>query len=52
MREILNFESGLIDGTRILINKKGKIIEQENYSYNKLHGLQKYFHDTGKLKWK
>ena len=50
IREIVNFKDGLIYGTRILLDKKGKLTLQENYKLNNLHGTQKYFHDTGKLK--
>ena len=50
IREIVNFKDGLIYGTRILLDKKGKLTLQENYKLNNLHGSQKYFHDTGKLK--
>ena len=50
IREILYYKKGLIDGVRIVLDKKGKLQNQENYMNNKFHGKQKYFHDTGKLK--
>ena len=50
IREIVNYREGLSHGTRILLDKKGKLTQQENYKLNNLHGLQRYFHDTGKLK--
>ena len=50
VREVVSYKNGLIEGVRVVIDKKGKLKEQENYLSNKLHGFQKYFHDTGKNK--
>ena len=50
IREIVYYKKGLIDGVRIVLDKKGKLQNQENYMNNKFHGKQKYFHDTCKLK--
>ena len=50
VREIINYKNGLVNGTRVLIDNRGKLQEQESFVNDKFDGVQKYFHDTGKLK--
>ncbi|MAQ70321.1 MAG: hypothetical protein CMD23_04420 [Flavobacteriales bacterium] len=49
VRELLNYRNGKLDGVRVAINKRGKLIEQEFFKDGGYHGIQKYYHDNGRI---
>ena len=49
IRELVNYKEGKLHGLRVVINKRGKLYEQEFFNNGQYHGKQIYFHDTGKI---